>query len=514
MLENNALCYPSRLQRMGSDNAVVDVADRDQLVHEERGTWIYLGQTPHGTIKAIVQVGSATPLAKGNFGAALEIHPETHPADIIPSSDKTAASASFRFSLLSEGKPCTQPIQYAASRLGRIAAVGSSPGPTIGKTMMGKGRIHIDAAGLWWITAEQTNEEGARILASLTFTVAGEPGPDDYAAFTGDGIYLDGPDAIAAHLADAEVIFIGEQHDDPVAHMLEKEILAAVHRRKGDAALSLEMFETDVQPVLDGYLDDRYRESHFLSASRPWPAYATDYRPMIEYAKEHGLPVIAANAPRRMVNLVTREGADVLASLPESELRWLPPLPYHIPEKGRYVEKLRRVFTAAAASFSKEDETKLPGPRTKRDWLAKGSPAAAEYNELLAAAGKPGGMPGGPPGGTMPPHAMMEAMKKSKGNPSQSLWDATMSYSISTFLETNPSTTVVQVNGCFHSDEHLGTVEQLLRYRPETKVAVVSIVPDETFPAFDREAFGSLGDVIIMANPRWREQRTPERNAP
>ena len=82
------------------------------------------------------------------------------------------------------------------------------------------------------------------------------------------------------------------------------------------------------------------------------------------------------------------------------------------------------------------------------------------------------------------------------------------------FLEANPSTTVVQVNGCFHSDEHLGTVEQLLRYRPDTKVAVVSIVPDETFPAFDREAFGSLGDVIIMANPRWREQRTPARNTP
>jgi len=105
----------------------------------------------------------------------------------------------------------------------------------------------------------------------------------------------------------------------------------------------------------------------------------------------------------------------------------------------------------------------------------------------------------------MPAHAMMDAMKKKKGNPSQSLWDATMAHSIATFLETNPSTTVVQVNGAFHSDEHLGTVEQLLRYRPETKVAVVSVVPDESFPAFDKEASALLGDVIIMADPRWRE---------
>ena len=505
MLENNALCYPSRLQRMGSDGAVVIIIDRDKMVHGGRGTWIYMGQTPQGTVKTIVQEGSATPLAEGDFGAILEIQPETHPADIIPSSDKMATGASFKFSLRTDGQPCTQPIRYAASCVGRIAASGASPEPTTGTTMMGKGSVHIDAPGLWWITAERDTDDGTKVLASLSFTVAGGPGADDYAAFTSDGTYLDGPDAIAAHLADAEVIFVGEQHDDPVAHLLEKEILAAVHRRTGDAALSLEMFETDVQPVLDGYLAGRYRESHFLSASRPWPAYATDYRPMVEYAKEHGLRVIAANAPRRMVNLVTREGADVLLNLPESELRWLPPFPYHIPEEGRYVEKLREVFSAAAASFSKDDGDKLPGPRTKRDWLAKGSPAAAEYNELLTAAKKPSGMPGGMPGGKMPAHAMMEAMKKKKGNPSQSLWDATMSHSISAFLETNPSTTVVQVNGSFHSDEHLGTVEQLFRYRPGTKIAVVSIVPDEIFPAFDKEVFGNLGDVIIIANPRWRE---------
>jgi len=490
---------------MGSNGTVEDLAGRTDLLHHERGTWIYMGRTPQGTVKTIVQKGGATPLAKGNFGASLEIQPVTHPADIIPSPDKMAKNGSFAFSILADGESCTEPVRYAASCLGRNPSSTESAAPAPAETKMGKGRIHVDAPGLWWITAERENEEGTKVLASLTFTVVGAPDEDDYAAFTSEGVYLDGPDAIASHLAGAEVIFVGEQHDDPVAHHLEKEILAAVHRLKGDAALSLEMFETDVQPVLDGYLEGRYRESHFLSASRPWPAYATDYRPMIEYAKKHGLPVIAANAPRRMVNFVTREGPDVLLDLPESELRWLPPLPYHVPDEGRYVEKLQEVFTAAAASFMKPDTSKLPGPRTKRDWIAKGSPAAAEYNEMLAAAKKKGSMPGGPPRGKMPAHAMMDAMKKKKGNPSQSLWDATMAHSIATFLETNPSTTVVQVNGAFHSDEHLGTVEQLLRYRPETKVAVVSVVPDESFPAFDKEASALLGDVIIMADPRWRE---------
>lgn len=507
LLENNALCYPASLQRIGPEGAKEEVPDRGDdgpaLVHVEPGTWIYLGRTPAGTVKAIVQKDESTPLPQANFGVDLEIQPDTHPTDIIPSSDRMSRSASFSFTLLSSGKRCKDPVRYVASCLGRPAAQGIDSGTLqSGKTKKGKGTIRIDAPGTWWITATRTTEDGKSLLASLSFHVTGKPGAEDYASFTSDGVYLDGPGAIAEHLSAAEVIFIGEKHNDAVAHLLEKEILAAVHRKKRSVALTMEMFERDVQPVLDGYLDGHYRKSHFLSASRPWPAYATDYEPMVEYAREHGLPVVAGNAPRRLVNYVTRNGPDALLSLPEEELKWLPPLPYHVPAEGRYVEKLREVFSQAMPG-AKEEGGDLPGPRTKRDWIARGSPGFEEYNEMLRASKKPAGMPGGMPGhGGMPPLSMM--MKKKGGFPSQSLWDATMAYSISRFLEENAGFTVVQVNGSFHSDEHLGTVEQLLRFRPDTKVAVVSIVPHESFPAFDMEAFGSLGDVIIIANPIWQ----------
>jgi uncharacterized iron-regulated protein len=499
MLENNALCFPADLKRIGAAGVVEDRGGRPGLLHTDPGTWVYLGLTPQGTVTAIVQHGAATPLTDKNFGAALEIKPGTHPADILPSKERMNRAARFSFTLIADGKPCDEAVRYAASRLGRAAI-------TTGETRDGKGSVQIDAPGLWWITAEQAVVGAESLLASLTFEVSGGPGADDYAAFTSDGIYLDGPEAIADHLADADVIFLGEKHDDPVAHLLEKEILAAVHRKKGTVALTLEMFERDVQGVLDGYLAGHYKESQFLKASRPWPAYKTDYRPMVEYAKEQGFPVIAGNAPRRLVNFVTRNSPEELTILPEAELQWLPPLPYYIPDEGRYVEKLRNLFASFGGS-KKDESPKLPGPRTKRDWAAKGNPAFDAYNKMLEAAGKPTGM--GMPGvmghgGRMPPLSMM---KKKGGFPSQSLWDATMSLSISTVLDDHPGTTVVHVNGSFHSEEHLGTVEQLLRLKPDLKIAVVSMLPDACFPAFDRDDLGDLGDVVIVTNPALQPER-------
>jgi uncharacterized iron-regulated protein len=74
------------------------------------------------------------------------------------------------------------------------------------------------------------------------------------------------------------------------------------------AVLSLEMFERDVQTVINEYLKNQITETHFLAASRPWANYKTDYRPLVEFAKEKNLEVVAANAPRRYVNMVTRLG--------------------------------------------------------------------------------------------------------------------------------------------------------------------------------------------------------------
>ena len=129
----------------------------------------------------------------------------------------------------------------------------------------------------------------------------------------------------------ADVVFLGENHDDTVAHGLQLEILKAAFEKYGKdrkVTLSMEMFERDVQTVLNEYLNNLISEQHFLSSSRPWGNYKTDYRPSVEFAKENKLEVIAANAPRRYVNMVSRLGRASLEKLSPDAKKWLAPLPF------------------------------------------------------------------------------------------------------------------------------------------------------------------------------------------
>ena len=124
------------------------------------------------------------------------------------------------------------------------------------------------------------------------------------------------------NLRPPRLTFLGESHDDAVAHYLEEQIL----RRTWDPHLgrpSLEMFERDVQYVLDEYLAGFITEAHLTASGRAWKNYKADYRPMIEFAKEKKMPVVAANAPRRYVNRVSRLGSAALTELEPEALRFL-----------------------------------------------------------------------------------------------------------------------------------------------------------------------------------------------
>jgi uncharacterized iron-regulated protein len=122
-------------------------------------------------------------------------------------------------------------------------------------------------------------------------------------------------EAMLADLARADVVFVGEQHDDRNTHRLELAVLEGLMRRRGALTLSLEMFERDVQRHLSDYLAGKMTEETFLQQSRPWPRYASDYRPMVEMARAHGWPILAANVPRRFANQVSKEGLGALEKL-------------------------------------------------------------------------------------------------------------------------------------------------------------------------------------------------------
>src|SRR5699024_4439727 len=110
-------------------------------------------------------------------------------------------------------------------------------------------------------------------------------------------------------LQHTDVLFFGEEHNDSVAHVLQYAVLSAMDERYETVALSMEMLVSDDQLVLDEYLAGLVTERNFSKDVVLWNNYA-DYRPAVEYAKAHSLPVLAANAPSRYTNRVTREGLE------------------------------------------------------------------------------------------------------------------------------------------------------------------------------------------------------------
>ncbi|MES2514239.1 MAG: ChaN family lipoprotein [Bacteroidota bacterium] len=255
---------------------------------------------------------------------------------------------------------------------------------------------------------------------------------------------------IVNEMNNQDVLFYGEEHNDSVTHYLEHKIFEALHLKfASDLVLSMEMFERDVQPVMNEYLTSDIREKNFKKDARAWSNYK-DYRPMVEFCKANRLDVICANAAGRYSNLAGRKGQKGLMTLPEDSKKYFAPLPYDT-ASGKYYEKLMGLF---------ED-----GNSRKK----KQSRATGETFSLIMA---------------------------------QSLWDATMAYSISEYLQKHAGVKVFQVNGRFHSDEHFAAATQLKKYNPQIRCLVISSGSDEKFPNIDWKKYEYLGDYIIITDPK------------
>jgi uncharacterized iron-regulated protein len=328
------------------------------------------------------------------------------------------------------------------------------------------------------------------ISAARLYTAGGSPaGLDEVVA--------------AAAAADVDVIFVGERHGDVAMHRLQLALLEALLDGailpERDVVLSLEMFETDVQLVLDEYLAGLISEEHFLAAARPWPNYRRDYRPLVERAREAGIRVVAANAPRRYVNRVARLGREALDDLPDASAAYLPPLPYVGPTEAYRLEWNERMEALARAHG---------GVHTMDDSVTAAHDHAAHDGRGAAAAHGTGGT-----GETDLEDPALEA---------QALWDATMAHSIHRALECAGDTPgagepaggegcdapharplVLHLTGSFHVENRTGTPEALQHYRPEVRDLVLTVraVGDPAdFGELDHTGNpGELADFILLS---------------
>jgi len=243
-------------------------------------------------------------------------------------------------------------------------------------------------------------------------------------------------ETMLADLARADVVLVGEQHDDPNTHRLESAVLQGLMRRQVPLTVSLEMFERDVQANVDAYLAGTMSEEDFLKASRPWPRYATDYRALVEMAKGHLWRVIAANVPRRLAADVSKAGKEGYEKAKTEDKPWMA-TDLQCPKDdyfNRFVEQMSGHPAAA------KDAAKDPAAEAK----------AAEEQR-----------------------AMVERFYLS-----QCLKDETMAESIAAaFEKAGRPGTIVHYTGAFHSDFGLGTAQRVRRRLPGRRVAIVSMIP-------------------------------------
>jgi len=268
---------------------------------------------------------------------------------------------------------------------------------------------------------------------------------------------------LAARAASVDFVFFGEEHDNTDTHWLEFALLQAVERRRPKATVALEMFERDVQPLVDEYLAGRTSEDDFLKGSRPWPRYRDHYRGLVEFSRNHQWPVVASNVPRRLASLVSRRGLAALDTLPDAD----------------------RPFVAG--------ERRCEG---KGDYFKRFS---AEMSGMASHGGAD-------------TSAAARAAQVLRIYEAQCLKDETMAESVAKAWA--PGGLVIHYNGSFHSDYRLGTAERVRRRLPDGRSLVISAIPvanlDSIAPTKDDRKRGDIL-LFVLKPPAADSTRTPTR---
>lgn len=234
-------------------------------------------------------------------------------------------------------------------------------------------------------------------------------------------------------LPKSEVVLFGEYHNNPISHWLQIEITKDLMNKEVPLSVGAEMFEADQQELIDLYFKDSISTEAFEKEMRLWPNYTTDYKPLLELAKENNLQLTATNIPRIFASKVYKEGGfDALEQLSTQEKLWVAPLP---------------------VPYDKNLKT---------------------YKNMLE-------MMGGE-------HANPDIVK------AQAIKDATMAHFIVENLQENHL--FLHLNGSYHSNFYEGIVWYLNQYKEDLEIITITTVEQEDIYKLEEEYEG-IADYII-----------------
>lgn len=245
-------------------------------------------------------------------------------------------------------------------------------------------------------------------------------------------------------LQQSDVVFFGEQHNNAIAHWMQLELTKDLYNaREEQLILGAEMFEADNQMILNEYLNDLIPETKIKEA-RLWQNYETDYKPLLEFAKDHDLPFVATNIPRRYASAVYHKGGfEALKKLSDEAKRFIAPLP---------------VEYDPTLSVYKQMTESMP---------MMGKPVHGGGNK-------------------------MDDLPKA-----QAIKDATMAYFIAENYKDGHL--FLHFNGRLHSDYDEGIVWYMDQYAPELKVMTISTRKQENIHKLDEKA-EDIADYILVVD--------------
>lgn len=312
---------------------------------------------------------------------------------------------------------------------------------------------------------------GCSTLAPESRTSTASPPTSALPAAAQECVFFDGRTGqridwttITARLAAADLILVGEQHDNVAGHRLEAELADALLRHTPRAAVALEMFERHEQGFVDAYLDGHIAAATLmtLTESENWGGgkntWMTWYQPIVDQVKARrasGAALIAANAPRSYVKLARLEGFAALARLPAAE-RTLFRAPAPAVDDRAYRERFLATMQRHAAPIAHAEATTKPAAPARPAPAMSGEPA--DYFRA------------------------------------QQVWDATMADSVLRAHRRHAK--VMLFVGEFHVGFSGGTLQHIRHGAPQARIATISILRSAT-PEFFAETDKGRADLVI-----------------
>jgi len=238
-------------------------------------------------------------------------------------------------------------------------------------------------------------------------------------------------------IAETDIVLFGESHNNSIIHWLELQVTKAMYEQSPNLVVSLEMLEADDQGIVNEYLAGNYDNKMFGDEAKLWSNYKTDYKPLVEFAKENNLPVVASNIPRRYARMVYKKGVESLDSLSDEAKSYIAPLPFEI-------------------------DLSLPGYKNMIETMGSHAPKESVENMARAQASK----------------------------------DATMAhFMLKSFTGNNR---IIHYVGAFHSNNFDGINHYLRNANPDIKIITISVADQKDIDTLEEDKLNLANFIIAV----------------